>query len=144
MLGWTYSLGRIFLSLVFIAAGIQKFLDVRRVATMIADTRIPIPVEVEPYLAGLPRYEAAGYLLAAIETICGLLVLLGLAARWGALILAVYTACAIIFIYPVWMMSGDAVGPNLFAALEQLAILGGLLLIVAGGSTGRPVDGPPV
>ena len=144
MLGWAYSLGRIFLSLVFIASGVQKILDVRSLATRISDTGIPIPVELEAYLLGIPRYEAAGYLLAAVEMICGLMVMLGLAARWGALILVVFAACAIIFVHPFWAMSGPAVTQNLFEALHYLAILGGLLLIVAGGSNGRPVEGPPV
>jgi putative oxidoreductase len=143
MLRWAYSVGRICVALIFIAAGIQKFVDVRSVATMIIDTKIPIPLEIEPYLAGIPRYEAAGYLLAAIETICGLMVLLGFLARWGALVLVVFTACTIIFVHPFWLMSGGAVVPNVFEALKYLAILGGLLLIVAGGSTGRTVEGHP-
>ena len=103
-----YTLGRILLSLVFVVAGIQKLMNIRAIADMLAATKVPIPEQIVPYLGGIPKYEALGYLIAAIEIICGLMVLIGLKARWGALVLIVFTACTIIFVHHFWDMSGEA------------------------------------
>jgi putative oxidoreductase len=130
-----YMLGRIFLSLVFVVAGIQKLTNIRTTADMLAATRLPIPDEIAAYLGGMPKYEALAYLIAAIEVICGLMVLVGLKARWGALVLSVFTAATIILVHHFWDMSGEAFYTNLADALQNLSILGGLLLVVAVGSS---------
>jgi putative oxidoreductase len=93
-----------------------------------------------PYLGGIPKYEALAYLSAAVEVVCGLLVLVGLKARWAALLLAVFTACTIIFIHHFWDMDGAALIENRTQALKNLSIMGGLLLIVAVGSGPSSVD----
>ncbi len=131
-----YTLGRICVPIVFIAAGVQKATDIGGIARMLADSKVPIPEQIVPYLGGLPKYEALGYLVAAVEIICGLLVLAGLMARWSALVLAVFTACTIIFVHHFWDMEGVAAQLNQTAALKNLSIIGALLLIVAGGSSG--------
>jgi putative oxidoreductase len=135
-----YLIGRILVPIVFIAAGVQKAFNVGGIAKMLADNKVPFPDEIAVYLGGMPKYEALGYLIAAIEIICGLMVLVGLGARWGALILAVFTACTIFFIHHFWDMEGVAAQTNQTAALKNLAIIGGLLLIVAGGARGASSD----
>ena len=129
-----YALGRICLPLVFIAAGIQKAANVDSVAQILAGMNIPVPDAVTPYLGGIPKYEALGYLLAALEIICGLMVLVGLKARWGALGLVVFTACTIFFVHHFWDMEGALARTHQTEALKNLAIIGGLLLVVAVGS----------
>jgi putative oxidoreductase len=104
---------------------------------------VPIPDEIVPYLSylgGIPKYEALGYLIAAIEIICGLMVLIGLKARWAALVLIVFTACTIIFVHHFWDMQGAELIQNRADALKNLSILGGLLLIVAVGAGPRVVQ----
>ena len=130
-----YALGRIFIPIVFLVSGIQKVLNIGEIAQMLSANGVPIPEEVVPYLAGIPKYEALGYIIAAIEIICGLLVLIGLKARWAALVLIVFTACTIIFVHHFWDMQGDQLIQNRADALKNLSILGGLLLIVAVGSS---------
>src|SRR5436190_1042307 len=120
-----YMLGRILLPLVFVVAGIQKLMNIREIADMLAANKIPIPEEIVPYLGSIPKYEALGYLIAAIEIICGLMVLVGLKARWGALVLVVYTACTIIFVQHFWDMEGAAQIANRTEALKNLSIIGG-------------------
>jgi putative oxidoreductase len=129
-----YTLGRIFIPIVFLVTGIQKVMNIGEIAQMLAANGVPVPDEIVPYLAGIPKYEALAYLLAAIEMICGLLVLIGLKARWAALVLVVYTACTIIFVHHFWDMQGDALIQNRADALKDLSIMGGLLLIVAVGA----------
>ena len=80
-----YTLGRILHSAsCFFVAGIQKVMNIGEIAQMLAANGVPIPDEIVPYLGGIPKYEALGYLIAAIEIICGLMVLIGLKARWAA------------------------------------------------------------
>jgi putative oxidoreductase len=135
-----YMLGRILLSLIFVVAGVQKLMDIRATTDMLAATKIPIPEQIVPYLGGIPQYEVLAYLVAAIEIICGLMVLIGLKARWGALVLIVFTAGAIILVHHFWDMSGEAFTANLTDALKNLAIIGGLLLVVAVGSAPSSAD----
>jgi putative oxidoreductase len=129
-----YMLGRIFLPLLFLVSGVQKVMNVAGIAKILQDNAVPIPDQVVPYLGSMPKYEALGYVVAAIEIICGLMVLIGLKARWAALVLIVFTACTIIFVHHFWDMSGQAFADNQTEALKNLSIMGGLLLIVAVGS----------
>ena len=135
-----YTLGRIFIPIVFLVSGIQKVMNIGEIAQMLAANGVPFPDEIVPYLGGIPKYEALGYLIAAIEIICGLMVLIGLKARWAALVLIVFTACTIIFVHHFWDMQGDALIQNRADALKNLSIMGGLLLIVAVGAGPSPVN----
>jgi putative oxidoreductase len=135
-----YTLGRIFIPIVFLVTGIQKVMNIGEIAQMLAANGVPVPDEVVPYLGGIPKYEALGYLIAAIEIICGLMVLIGLKARWAALVLIVFTACTIIFVHHFWDMQGAAMIQNRLDALKNLSIMGGLLLIVAVGAGPSSVD----
>lgn len=135
-----YTIGRILIPLLFIVSGVQKALSVGAIAQMLTEINVPIPEQVVPYLYGIPKYEALGYIIAAIEIICGLMVLVGLKARWGALVLVVFTACTIIFVHHFWDMAGDAVMLNVTEALKYLSIIGGLLLVVAIGSVPGSTD----
>ena len=135
-----YTLGRILLPLVFLVAGIQNLMNIGDIAKLLADSNVPIPDQIVPYLGSIPKYEALGYLITAIEIICGLMVLIGLKARWAALVLIVFTACTIIFVHHFWDMEGVAMIDNRTEALKKLSILGGLLLVVAVGSNPTPAD----
>jgi putative oxidoreductase len=129
-----YTLGRIFLPLVFLVEGVRKLMNVEVIAKMLADNKVPVPDEIVPYLGGMTKFQAAGYLVAAVEVICGLMIMVGLKARWAALVLIVFTACTIFYVHHFWDMAGDAFFSNMTEALKNLAIIGGLLLIVAVGS----------
>jgi putative oxidoreductase len=133
-MNFAYAFGRILIPLIFLVAGIQKAMNIGEFGQLLASANIPVPDEVAPYLGGIPKYEALGYLLAAVEIVCALMVLVGLKARWGALILAVFTACTVIFVHHFWDMEGAALLQHRADALKDLSILGGLLLIVAVGS----------
>jgi putative oxidoreductase len=133
-----YTIGRILIPLLFLVNGIQKALNVADIARMLEANNIPIPEQIVPYLGGIPKYQALGYLIAAIEIICGLMVLAGIKARWAALVLVVFTACTIIFVYHFWDMEGAALLEARTEALKNLSIMGGLLLVVAVGSNPEP------
>lgn len=135
-----YTIGRVCLSLLFVVSGIQKLMNVGGIAKMLSDTQFPIPDQIVPYLGSVPKYEALGYLVAAIEVVGGLMLMVGLLARWAALALAVFTALTIIFVHHFWDMTGDAFASNLTQALKNLSIIGGLLLVVAVGPGPTAMD----
>ena len=136
-----YTLGRIFIPIVFLVSGIQKVMNIGEIAQMLAANGVPFPDEIVPYLGGIPKYEALGYLIAAIEIICGLMVLIGLKARWAALVLIVFTACTIIFVHHFWDMQGAELIQNRADALKNLSIVGALF-IIAGIGRGPRGNGP--
>ena len=116
-------------------------MNVREIAKMLADNNVPIPDEIVPYLGGIPKYEALAYLVAAIEVICGLMVLVGLKARWGALVLIVFTACTD-HLRPSFLGHGGrrVQRATMTEALKNLSIMGGLLLVVAVGAGPSAMD----
>jgi putative oxidoreductase len=107
---------------------------------MLADNHVPIPDQIIPYLGGMPKYQAAGYLIAAVEVLCALMIMAGLAARWAALVLVVFTAATIFFVHHFWDMAGDAYFSNMTEALKNLSIMGGLLLVAAVGPGPNSID----
>jgi putative oxidoreductase len=135
-----YTIGRILIPLLFIVDGIRKALTIADFAKALQAGNAPFPEEIVPYLGGMPKYEALGYAIVAIEIICGLMVLIGLKARWGALILVVFTACTIIFVHHFWDMNGEVMTASLMEALKYLSIIGGLLMVVAVGSGPTAMD----
>jgi putative oxidoreductase len=140
MMNVAYALGRIFVPIVFIWGAIQKLLDIGGFAKLLAEHQVPIPDEVTAYLGSMPKYEALAWALALLELICGIMILVGLKARWAALVLIVFTAATIFFVHPFWQMSGEAYALNQTHALKNLSILGALLLIVAAGSGPHSID----
>ena len=141
MLNAAYVVGRVFVPIVFVVSGVQKALNVAATAKMLADANIPVPEAVVPYLQGIPKYEALTYLTAAVEIVCGLMIMGGIAARWGALVLFVFTAAATFYFHNFWQMTGEAAAQNQIHALKNLSIMGALLLIVSGGPVGRATYG---
>jgi putative oxidoreductase len=140
MMNVAYALGRIFVPIVFIWEAIRDLLDISKFTKLLMDSNLPLPDEISAYLGGMPKYEALAWALAVIELICGLMILLGLKARWGALVLIVYCAGTIFFVHNFWAMTGDAYAINQSHALKNLSILGALLLIVAVGSGPHSID----
>jgi uncharacterized membrane protein YphA (DoxX/SURF4 family) len=143
MLNAAYTVGRVFVPIIFIISGVQKAIDVAGTAKTLAAANISVPDVVVPYLQGVPPYEALAYLTIAVEIICGLMIMTGIAARWGALVLFVFTAAATFYFHNFWQMAGDAATMNQVHALKNLSIMGALLLIVSGGPVGRATYGRP-
>jgi putative oxidoreductase len=140
MLNVAYTLGRILLPVIFVVSGIQKLTNVGAIARALQDHNVPVPDEIVPYLGGMPKFEAVGYAIGAVEVICGLMVMVGLKARWGAIVLIVFTACTIYFVHHFWDMQGAAYMDNMREALKNLSIMGGLLLVAACGSIPNAFD----
>jgi putative oxidoreductase len=107
--------GRVLLVLVFIGSGSQKFAHPQMFAALMAGDGVPL---VTPLL----------YLSAIIEVGGGVLILLGIYARWLALLL-------FLFLIPVTIMIHIIPGGmmNQIQMMKNLAIMGGLLMLFANG-----------
>lgn len=128
MWDFAYVLGRIMVPIVFIVAGINKFMNVTNVANTLG-------------AKGFPQPTAFGYAVAAIEVVGGALVLVGWKTRYAALLLFVFTLGTIFISHNFWDMQGQARITNQSQALKNLAIMGGLLMIAAMGPGRLSVDG---
>ena len=135
-----YTLGRILLPLVFIVEGVRKLMNVDEIAKMLAGNNVPIPDEIVPYLGGMPKFQAAGYAVAAVEVICGLMIMVGLKARWAAMVLILFTAGTIYFVHHFWDMDAALLAAQRLEALKNLSIMGGLLLVVSVGAGPGAMD----
>ena len=78
----------------------------------------------EVLVAGAIVFEIAG----------GLMVLLGWKARWGALLLFIFTISATLMFHDFWAVDAAQYRNQLNHFLKNLAILGGLAYIMAVGS----------
>jgi len=120
MNSFTHLAGRILLAIIFILAGIGKIKD---------------PAGTIGYMqsVGLP-----GILLwptIALEVLGGLAIVVGFQTRLVAFLLAGFTVVAAVLFHNNF---GDQMQMIMF--LKDLSIAGGLLLLVAGGSTALSVD----
>jgi putative oxidoreductase len=140
MSGLVFVLGRVLVPLVFIVAGYQKFMNIAGIARLLAAKDFPAPVQIETW-TGLPRYDVVGYAVAALEVLCGIMVLIGFKARFAALVLALFTVATIVLGHDFWTMEGAARAVNFTQALKNLSIMGGLLMIVMAGSGPWSFDG---
>jgi putative oxidoreductase len=120
MSDFAYLLARAMLSVLFIISGYGKFMAVNGIANTLA-------------ARGFPQPTAFGYAVAALELAGGVLILVGFRARTAALVLLLFTAGTIAISHNFWDMDGLDRVRNQVQALKNLAIMGGLLLLAAGG-----------
>ncbi|HKA40073.1 MAG TPA: DoxX family protein, partial [Burkholderiales bacterium] len=112
--------GRIFITAIFLISGYHKIIGFAAVSGLMAKVGMPMP---DLLLVAAIVCEIAG----------GLMVLVGWHACWGALALIVFTIPATLVFHNFW-----AVGPADFQNqfnhfMKNLAIIGGLLYIMAMG-----------
>jgi len=112
--------GRILLSAIFVMSGYGKI-------GKFADTAAAIASK------GLPAPEVVAVLTIGVELGGGLLLLIGWKARWAAFALAVFTLLAGFLFHNYWTMTGAAAAGNYINFMKNLAIAGGMLMVVAYG-----------
>ena len=120
--------GRALIALVFIPAGFSKIGGFADTAGYIASR-------------GLPMAEVAAAIAIAIELGLGLMLLVGFKARWAALGIAIFTAVITPIFHNFWAMPAAEQMMQQQAFFKNLAIVGGLLLVVAFGPGGWSADG---
>lgn len=109
----TAAIGRILLSILFLYSGAMKIMNASAAAGMMEEV-------------GLPGQFALG--VGIFEVVAALCLALGLMSRLAAILLAGYVALTILFFHHDF---GNFEG--MIAALQHLALIGGLLVVFAYG-----------
>lgn len=113
---------RILISAIFILAGINKFLDFEHTSQYMASKQ----------MTNIPAFL---YAAALIELLCGISVLLGLWARAGALILALYLVPVTLIFHDFWnVVKPEEQQFQMIHFFMNWAIVGGLLYVFCFGS----------
>lgn len=112
-----YPAGRAFLGALFFISGVNKILHFSQVAEWMAGS-------------GLPAANALLAVTIAIEVIGGLMLITGYMSRLAAIVIALFLIPVTIVFHAFW--SADAAGfqGQLNHFLKNLAILGGMLLVI--------------
>jgi putative oxidoreductase len=133
--------GRLCLSIIFIVSGIFKFTDLQMGETILANglcNLMGYTVSIDWLQQGMEYFLPMAHLLiiaaAVVEVLCGILVLIGLQARLAALILALYLIPTTFIFHHFWYLEGNDRALEMVMFLKNLAIFGGLLLVVAYGT----------
>jgi putative oxidoreductase len=113
--------GRVLITPLFLLSGYHKITGFTATAATMANKGLPFS---EFLLIGTIAFEIGG----------GLMVLLGWHARFGALLLAVFTIAATLVFHNFWAVDAAQFSGQLSQFMKNLAILGGLFYIMAAGS----------
>ncbi|KAG6558844.1 DoxX [Candidatus Rhabdochlamydia oedothoracis] len=130
-------LGRVCISLIFIATAFQKLLDwqgaEQQFITAIHNLSV-IGGQKEWVKQGLEmilcRSSLAFFMQTIIEFLGGVCIFLGLFVRFAAFILVLMVLGTILVFYPFWLASGIERASQMTLFLQHLSILGGLLLLM--------------
>ncbi|MGH8750692.1 MAG: DoxX family protein [Burkholderiales bacterium] len=114
-------LGRALLSLIFIASGWGKIMGFSGTAGYMASKGLPIP---EVLLVPAIIIELGG----------GLMLLLGWKARWAALAIFLFMIPVTLIFHAFWAVDPAQAQNQMIHFMKNLAIMGGMLYIMAYGS----------
>lgn len=118
---WAALIGRIFVALIFIIAGIQKITQYHSMTNTLQQM-------------GLPSSQWLLILAIIFELGGGLLVFFGWFARFGAILLFVFVVVATFLFHSFWTFQGAAMVNQMQHFFKNLSIAGALLYIMAFGA----------
>lgn len=118
---------RLLLALMFILAGFSKFGALEGTAGYIASKGLPLP-------------DLLAFATATLEVVGGLALALGLQARWAAAALALFTVAASFLFHNFWALPAEQAYVNQLMFMKNLAVAGGLLMVVAFGAGPASID----
>src|SRR4051812_31009342 len=116
-----YALGRVALVALFIKSGAEKLLDPSGIIGLLSAKAFPMP-KVFAYSAG------------AAEIALGILVAIGWQARIAAFALVAFVIVATLLAHNYWDMTGAVRRANETAFWKNLAIIGGLMMLIVSGA----------
>ena len=120
-------LGRILLASIFVYSGFGKITDFQGTVGYIASARMP-----------MPQVLAVGAIV--VEFIGGLALLIGFRARWAALAFVVFLIVITPIFHNFWSVPADEVMSQQINFIKNVAIIGGMLMVMAFGPGRYSVD----
>jgi putative oxidoreductase len=127
-------LARILMSIVFIIFGYLQFTNIAGYAAN------PSVLKAVALTGGILSPTVIAYLVAAIDLFGGILILVGFQTRWVALVLIIFCICTLFIAHNFWTMAGPARAANMGNFYKNIAIIGGLLLLMNTGPGGYSLD----
>ncbi len=132
---------RFLISLVFLAGAVHKIFHWHDTETMILNTlcewqfNVGFSDNMQTCLAYMIPFTPLLLVIATLfELLGGLSVLLGVKEKWGATMLILVLIPTTILIHQFWFIDGSAREMQMTHFLKNMAILGGLLMIVLQGT----------
>ncbi len=89
---------------------------------------------------GLPLPTLGAALAVVVEIVGSLALLVGFRTRMAALVLAVFTLAASVFFHAFWAVPAEQAFVTQLLFFKNLAVVGGLLALVANGAGGWSLD----
>jgi putative oxidoreductase len=131
-----FALGRVALVAIFVFSGATKLLDIPgsgeeirskfTIPPMLNDATSQIEAAV-----GMPTSQLIAIAVALLAIICGLLIAFNVLTRTAAVVLLIFAAVTTFYYYDFWNMSGAERSNSLVHALQNLSIMGALLMLAA-------------
>jgi putative oxidoreductase len=119
--------GRILIALIFVRAGINKIGSIDATAAQMAKSGIPLS---NILVFGAIMMELGG----------GLLLMVGLFARWAALALFFYTLTLALIFHAYWAVPDAQARMQASFFFGHLSMMGGMLVVVAFGAGAYSLD----
>ena len=124
----TLLIGRILIASVFLVAGARQLMYFAGSVGYFGKLGFPVP-------------EATAWLSVAIHVVCGLMLVAGWKTRVASWLLVVLVVIATAMAHRFWLADAAQYGNQLNHFLKNLAIIGGLLYVIAFGAGAMSVDG---
>ncbi|MBI5907999.1 MAG: DoxX family protein [Polaromonas sp.] len=121
-------LGRVLMALLFVPFGFSKIAGFAGTVGYIASKGIPLP-------------EVCAAIAIVVELGLGLLLLVGWQTRWAALGMAFFTLVITVIFHNYWGVPPEQVMLQQQNFFKNIAIVGGLLTVVAWGPGAWSIDG---
>jgi putative oxidoreductase len=142
-------LGRVSLSLVFLAALVNKIMNWEGAHTSLVDhlclwQRSVAHPEIQKFMTSIFPMTPTLLLVAAfVEGVGGFLIFLGMRVRMGAGLLLLFLIPTTLVFHPFWMVPPQEQQLQIAMFLKNLSIMGGLLLLLAYGRGGESKASKP-
>lgn len=121
-------IGRVLLALLFVPAGFSKISGFAGTVGFIASKGVPLP-------------ELAAAAAISVELGLGVLLLVGFQTRWAALGIALFTVVISFIFHDFWAVPAEQVMMQQIHFFKNIAIVGGLLTVMAWGAGAWSLDG---
>jgi putative oxidoreductase len=113
-------LARILMAAIFIPSGFSKLMGLDGFAAQLLAQGVPLARVVAPVAA-------------SVEFVGGLAILLGMAGRYAALLMALFTLCAALTAHRYWAAAPDAARNQHIHFMKNIAMVGGFLALFVVG-----------
>ena len=93
-----------------------------------------VPAFIKSTLSGAPFANVLGYIAAPLELVGGVLILLGLATRYAAIAIFLFTGAATLVGHRFWEFTGAQYHEQSVHFWKNVSMLGGLVLLFVTGA----------